>query len=494
MEPCVLAIDLGASSGRVIAALIEGKTLRCHEIHRFANEPVRCCGSLYWDVLYLFNQIKKGLTLAGQHYEVKSLAIDTWGVDFGLLDESGRLIENPVCYRDERTRGILTELSSVLSMPELFAQTGNTPDEINTLMQLAALKKQRPEVLERAHRLLFLPDLIGYFLTGRQACEFTIASTSQCLNPQRTGIHEALLQRLDLRPQLFAPLRYPGEVLGCLKAEIAEECGLGQVDVVLCGAHDTASAIYALPTEDPHPLFLSCGTWAILGQILDQPVITKASAKLGVSNEGSPGGKTRLVRNCTGLWIIQQCKAQLERQGMPFSYDEIEAMMGQAQSYEGLINTQAATFREWGQTIERIHDALKATGQPLPKTPGELFWCVYQSLAVQMKLAFDELEALTQQPSDTLYMVGGGCQSATLRKKIADATGKRVVAGPVEATALGNIAVQLIREGLVSDHAAITELIQNSEKIITTLPEKSMEAQIQRLKQIQAQMRDYAQA
>lgn len=179
---------------------------------------------------------------------------------------------------------------------------------------------------------------------------------------------------------------------------------------------------------------------------------------------------------------------------MPFSYDEIEAMMDQAQSYEGLIDTQAATFREWGQTIERIHDALKATGQPLPKTPGELFWCVYQSLAVQMKLAFDELEALTQQPSDTLYMVGGGCQSATLRQKIADATGKRVVAGPVEATALGNIAIQLIREGLVSDHAAITELIQNSEKIITTLPEKSMEAQIQRLKQIQAQMRDYAQA
>ena len=310
MEPCVLAIDLGASSGRVIAALSDGKTLRCHEIHRFANEPVACCGSLYWDVLSLFNQIKKGIALAAQRYEVKSLAIDTWGVDFGLLDKSGRLIENPVCYRDERTRGILDVLSETLPMPELFAQTGNTPDEINTLMQLAALKNQRPEVLERAHRLLFMPDLIGYFLTGKQACEFTIASTSQCLNPERTGIHTELLERLGLRPDLFAPLRYPGEVLGTLKPEIAAECGCREIDVLLCGAHDTASAIYALPTEEDHPLFLSCGTWAITGQILDQPVITEASARLGVSNEGSPGGKTRLVRNLTGLW---RCPARCSR-------------------------------------------------------------------------------------------------------------------------------------------------------------------------------------
>ena len=233
MEPCVLAIDLGASSGRVIAALSDGKTLRCHEIHRFANEPVACCGSLYWDVLSLFNQIKKGIALAAQRYEVKSLAIDTWGVDFGLLDESGRLIENPVCYRDERTRGILDVLSETIPMPELFAQTGNTPDEINTLMQLAALKNQRPEVLERAHRLLFMPDLIGYFLTEKQACEFTIASTSQCLNPERTGIHTKLLERLGLRSDLFAPLCYPGEVLGTLKPEIAVECGCGEIDVLL---------------------------------------------------------------------------------------------------------------------------------------------------------------------------------------------------------------------------------------------------------------------
>ncbi|WP_302926329.1 rhamnulokinase [Holdemania filiformis] len=491
MEPCVLAIDLGASSGRVIAALSDGKTLRCHEIHRFANEPVACCGSLYWDVLFLFNQIKKGIALAAQRYEVKSLAIDTWGVDFGLLDKSGRLIENPVCYRDERTRGILDVLSETISMPELFAQTGNTPDEINTLMQLAALKNQRPEVLERAHRLLFMPDLIGYFLTGKQACEFTIASTSQCLNPERTGIHTKLLERLGLRPDLFATLRYPGEVLGTLKPEIAAECGCGEIDVLLCGAHDTASAIYALPTEEDHPLFLSCGTWAITGQILDQPVITEASARLGVSNEGSPGGKTRLVRNLTGLWIIQQCKAELERQGTILTYDEIEAMMDPAQSYGGLIDTQAPTFREFGQTIERIHSYLKATGQPLPQTHGELFWCVYQSLAAQMKLAFDELEALTGQPSDTLYMVGGGCQSATLRQKIADATGKRVIAGPVEATALGNIAVQLIAEGLAADHAQITALIQNSEKIMTAVPQTSMTSQIVRLKQLKTQALDY---
>ena len=250
MEPCVLAIDLGASSGRVIAAQTDGKTLRCHEIHRFANEPVACCGSLYWDVLNLFNQIKKGIALAAQRYTVKSLAIDTWGVDFGLLDESGRLIENPICYRDERTRGILKTLSETISMQELFAQTGNTPDEINTLMQLAALKNQRPEVLERAHQLLFMPDLIGYFLTGKQACEFTIASTSQCLNPERTGIHTELLERLGLQPDLFAPLRYPGEILGTLKPEIAAECGCGEIDVLLCGAHDTASAIYGGKPSD----------------------------------------------------------------------------------------------------------------------------------------------------------------------------------------------------------------------------------------------------
>lgn len=220
--------------------------------------------------------------------------------------------------------------------------TGNTPDEINTLMQLAALKNQRPEVLERAHQLLFMPDLIGYFLTGKQACEFTIASTSQCLNPERTGIHTELLERLGLQPDLFAPLRYPGEILGTLKPEIAAECGCGEIDVLLCGAHDTASAIYALPTEENHPIFLSCGTWAITGQILDQPVITEASAQLGVSNEGSPGGKTRLVRNLTGLWIIQQCKAELQRQGTALTYEEIEAMMDKAQSYDGLIDSAGA--------------------------------------------------------------------------------------------------------------------------------------------------------
>lgn len=481
MEKCVLAVDLGASSGRLIAGCLKNGQLHCTEIHRFINEPVRCAGSLYWDVLRLLTEIKTGIAKAAQSYEILSLSVDTWGVDFGLLDATGRLLSNPVCYRDERTRGILNELSSQLSLHELYQETGNTPDEINTLMQLAAMRRQQPELLKQAHRLLFMPDLIGYFLTGRQRCEFTIASTSQCLNPERTAFHHQLLERLNLPSGLFAPLAYPGERLGRLSAAVAEECGCAQFDVVLCGSHDTASAVFALPAAEAHPQFLSCGTWAITGQVLDHPVITEKSEALGFSNEGSHGGKTRLVRNLTGLWIIQQCRAELQRMGRKLSYDQIEALMEGAQDFDSLIDTQAPVFREFGGMVERIHQFLRQTGQKQPSDDGELFWCVYQSLAAQMKLAYDELDQVSGLSSKQLYMVGGGCQSQTLRQKIADACGREIVAGPVEATALGNIAVQLISAGLIQDKAEMTQLILNSETIRTACPKTSMEDKIEHL-------------
>lgn len=449
MERCVLAVDLGASSGRVIAGMIRHDELVMEEIHRFQHESVACCDTLYWDVLYLFSQIKLGINLACKKYEVCSLAMDTWGVDFGLLDKQGKLVENPISYRDHRTSKIIQEIEKTISKKQCYEKTGNTPDEINTLMQLVALKKQRPEILEKAETLLFMPDLFGYFLTGNKACEFTIASTSQCLNITRDGLETELLQQLGIKTSLFAPLRYPLFELGHIKKEIQQECGCQDIPVILCASHDTASAVVALPTQHDYPLFISCGTWSIVGQVIDLPLINEKGWQSGFSNEGCLGGRTRVIKNLTGLWIIQQCRSELQRQGKTYSYDEIEAMMDQVTDYPGFIDTQDEVFRTPGDMIGKIHHYCKQHELPIPVNDAQLFRCIYQSLAAQYRLAIQEIEENTGHSCDELCLVGGGSQSATLCQMTADATKKRVISGPVEATALGNLAVSMVALGWV---------------------------------------------
>ncbi|SJZ56964.1 L-fuculokinase [Pilibacter termitis] len=467
MQKNVLAFDLGASSGRAILGVYKDEDFQMEEIHRFPNVPVEQDGVLYWDLHYLFEQIKKGLELACDLCEIDSLAIDTWGVDFGLIDEEGNCLGKPVHYRDTRTQGMLKEVETFISSKELYERTGNQLMEINTLFQLLALKQQQPELLEKTKDILLMPDLFNYLLTGKKRAEVSIASTTQMLNSKTKTWDVKLLEKLQIPTTILPEIVQEGNHLGKVKREFINQ----EVEVLNISAHDTASAVVSVPAQERF-LFISCGTWSLVGTELEQPVLSEKAYEYNFSNETGQGGTTRFLKNCTGLWIVQELKRNFEERGEEFTFSEIAEMAQQAEAFICLFDTDDEMFATPGDMIERIRAYAKKTNQTSPNTPAEFFRSAYESLAMKYRGVFNEISEVTGFTFDTVNIVGGGSQAKILCQMVANASGKKVIAGPKEATAIGNLAIQLMAHGVFEDIHKIREWVSTLEETIAYQPEE----------------------
>jgi len=458
-EKNYIAIDLGASSGRVMLGRWDGRTLALEELHRFSNDAVRLCGTLHWDILRLLHEIKQGLAKAAR-YDVTAIGIDTWGVDFGLLDHHGRLLENPVHYRDSRTDGVAEEVDKLIPPRELYDETGLQRMPFNTIYQLYALKLQRPELLGNAGRLLFLPDLLGYFLTGCMATERSIARTSQLLNIHSGAWSRRIFETLGLPREILGDIVPSGTALGALLPEIREETGLGAVPVISVCGHDTQSAVCAVAGEDNFA-FLSSGTWSLFGTELDRPIVDGTSFAMNMTNEGG-FGKTRFLKNITGLWLIQESRRHWSRHGHSYSYAELEQLALEAPAFARFVDPDAPAFAAPGNVPGRIGEYCTRTGQAPPASVGETVRCIYESLAMKYRATLAMLETCTGKRYDRLHVIGGGVKDGLLCKMTANACGVPVLAGPAEATVLGNVMAQMVAQGEAAGLKEAREAVRGS--------------------------------
>lgn len=459
-----LAADFGGGSGRVIAGWLDQGRIVMEEVHRFGNRQVRLGDHVYWDFPALFEDMKAGLKkAAAKGYNVKSIGIDTWGVDFGLIDRDGQLLGNPVCYRDARTAGVPEEVAKIINPSAHYATTGIQVMEINTLSQLYSMKGCAQ--LDAAAHLLFMPDLFSYFLTGTINNEYCIASTSELLDAQKRDWSWETIEALGLPKHIFGPIVMPGTVRGKLRADIAEETGLGEVEVVAVGSHDTASAVAAVPAEEDGSLvaFLSSGTWSLLGVELADPVLTEEARLAEFTNEGGVEGRIRFLQNITGLWILQRLMSEWKEQGEEQTFGELLPAAERAE-ITSLIPVADAAFMNPASMEQAICDYCEKTQQPVPATKAEMTRCVLQSLAKKYQEAIAGANPLLPASISKLHIIGGGSQNALLNQLTADALGVPVWAGPVEATAMGNILVQAKAAGEVADIAALRSVVRNSVK------------------------------
>lgn len=455
MKKHVLAFDFGASSGRAMVGQYDAGKLVVEEVHRFPNYPKEVAGEYAWDVAYLFEQIIEGITQATKRYPISSIGIDTWGVDIGLLDTKGNLLAPPRSYRDPYTQGILEKVAQKIPLKELYQRTGNQLMAINTLFQLIALKEQKPALVQKIAKILWMPDLFNYLLTGELAAERSIASTSQMINTQTNDWDTELIEELGLNSAWLPPLVKEGNILGTLKPEL----GFGAIPVVNICAHDTASAVVSVPSSQNF-LFISCGTWSLVGTEMAAPVTNEKAFTYNLTNESGINQTTRFLKNCTGLWIIQEVKREFAAQGKDYTYDQMVELAFAAPAFQTLIDTDDERFVAPGQMVARIQKFASQTNQVLPKTDGEIIRCVYESLAMKYKYTFLEIIDALQEEFDTINILGGGAQATILCQMVADATNLRVCAGPVEATAIGNIAVQLQAQGIFKDVTEIREWVK----------------------------------
>lgn len=459
-----LAIDFGAGSGRVLAGTLHDGRLQMEEIHRFPNHQVRMGGHVYWDFPALFNELKNGLKkAAARGLEVKAIGIDTWGVDFGLIDRNGDLIGNPVCYRDERTLGMPERFFEQCDRQSHYAVNGTQVMSINTIFQLMSLKNCDSPQLDMAEHLLFMPDLFSYFLTGDTSVEYSIASTSELLDASSRDWDWATIDRLGLPRKLFGRIVMPGDSRGFLTKELAEETGLGQVEVVAVGSHDTASAVAAVPADENEGMvaFLSSGTWSLFGVELDQPLLTESARLAGFTNEGGVGGRITFLQNITGLWIMQRLMAEWKACGEEQAYDVI-LPRAEAARIDSQIDVDDEAFRNPHSMQQAIVSYCSRSGQTVPRNKAEVVRVVLQSLAARYAQAARSLNALLPQPIRTLHVIGGGCQNQLLNQLTASALQIPVVAGPVEATGIGNILVQAMAKGEINDMNELRQVVRAS--------------------------------
>ena len=458
----VLAFDLGASSGRGIIATLDGGKITLNEIHRFPNNGVNVRGTLYWDVLYLFDQIKQGIVNARLAGGFDSIGIDTWGVDFGLIDEHGDLISNPVHYRDSRTDNIPEEVFKEINKDELYRKTGTQIMNFNTLFQLYYLAKYRADLLKRADKFLFMPDLLNYFLTGEKKSEFTIASTSQMLDQKKHDWNKELVASLGIPTSLMCDIIETGKVVGKLSSDICEELGVEPVDIIATTSHDTASAVVSVPTTEDDFIYVSSGTWSLFGTELDEPLITPEGAAACYTNEGGYGGKIRYLTNIMGLWLIQEVRRDLKKKGEEYSFSELADFALDAQSFKCFVNPDYSEFAKPGNMIRKIQKFCEASGQYVPQTTGEVVRCIYESLALKYRQAYENLSAITGKNFKGIHVVGGGSNATLFCQMTASSCNIEVSAGPDEATALGNVAVQFIASGDIKDVKEARSIIKNS--------------------------------
>lgn len=469
----VLAFDLGASSGRGILAEISDGKIKLEEIHRFANNGTYVCGTLYWDILYLYDQIKQGIVKAKLKGGFDTVGIDTWGVDFGFVNKDGELMKNPVHYRDKRTDDILDEFFKVIPKEELYRETGIQILNFNTVFQLFYLLKNKPEDIKNSDKMLFIPDLLNYFLTGVKKNEYTIASTSQMLNPNECDWNTDLLERAGIDKNILCDIVKPGTILGNLSDEVCEELGTEPKKVVAVASHDTASAVVSVPTEEDDFVYISCGTWSLFGTELKKPVISERSLLSSYTNEGGYDGTIRFLTNIMGLWLIQESRRTWIKQGMDVSFNDLEKAALECEPFKCFIDPDFADFGKPGDIPKRVSEFCERTGQYVPKTMGEVMRCIYESLALKYKHAFNNLKDISGKDFKSINIVGGGTKDPLLCQMTANACDIMVTAGPVEATALGNIAVQFMALGEIKDIKEARRIIKNSFEIKSYEPVES---------------------
>jgi len=452
-----LAVDLGAESGRVMLGTLAGDRLSLTEVRRFANIPVRLPDGLHWDVLRIWSEIKSGLSAAQARNgsQIDSIGLDTWGVDFALLDQKGDLLANPFHYRDSRTDGMYAEAFRRMPRERIFQNTGIQFMEVNTLYQLLAMVVTKSPVLEVAHTFLTIPDLFNYWLTGKINSEFTEATTTQCFDPYTRDWARPLLKAMGIPEHIFQPVIEPGTLIDNLASGVSNEIGAGRIPVVAPACHDTGSAVAAIPAEGTDFAWISSGTWSILGVEADQPVINDQTLKYNFTNEGGVFGKWRLSKNVMGLWILQECRRTWAHHGEELSYDEITHMAAEAKPFQFIIDPDFSGFLHPEDMPEQIREYCRNTGQPVHQDKGEIIRSVLESIALKYRWVLERLEEITGTYYERVHIIGGGTQNRLLNQFTADATQRTCLTGPVEATALGNVLMQGIALGQIDslDHA-----------------------------------------
>ncbi len=463
MEQKMLAIDLGASSGRGIVGTFDGNTLTLKENHRFSNDPVIVNGRMYWDILRIFHEIKQSITktvLDQDH--ICSIGIDTWGVDYALLDQNGKMLANPTHYRDTRTDGIVSYTDRFFSEEELYSVTGIQAMNFNTVNQLAADLRDDPYMVAQAARLLNIPDLLNYFLTGRMENEYTILSTGALLDAERRDYATDLLDRLGVPKRLFTPPVAPGTVLGPLLPQVQEETGKTEARVMTVASHDTASAVIAVPTEEEEFLFISSGTWSLMGTELKSPLINADTRRLNLTNEGGAGNTIRFLKNIMGLWLIQESRRQWRREGKDYSFAQLESYARECKPFQCFIDPDHPSFGVPGNLPERVREFCRRTGQHVPESVGEVVRCIYESLSLKYRATAESIRTLTGRDPKVLYVVGGGTKDGFLSQMTADACNMPVSAGPEEATAIGNLMMQVMAMGGAKDLGEVRRIVAAS--------------------------------
>ncbi|OFX17907.1 MAG: carbohydrate kinase [Armatimonadetes bacterium RBG_16_58_9] len=471
-----LAFDFGAESGRALLGTLDGGKLHLREIHRFPNCPVWTLGHLHWDVLKLFDEVKHGLKIALDQTggDLDGIGVDTWGVDFGLFSEDGELLGNPFHYRDERTNGMLEAVTEIVPREEIFEHTGIQFIQVNTLYQLYSMVLTGSTALKCASTLLFTPDLFNYWLTGQMTSEYSIATTSQCYDPRKGDWATEILDKLGIPTGIFQKVVQPGTTIGCLASTLARELGAGEcVPVVAPACHDTGSAVAAVPSTEECPVYISSGTWSLMGAELDKPLINENARQMGFANEGGVAGTIRFLHNIMGLWLVQECRRTWLAAGEDVSYAELARMAEASDGFVSVVDPDAGVFLTPGDMPERIRQFCRETGQNVPESKGEVVRCALDSLALRYRDTMEKLDELLEKRFDRIHIVGGGTQNTLLCQLAADATGRTVVAGPVEATAIGNVLVQAMGRGVVGSLAEVREIVRSSFEMVTYEPHPS---------------------
>jgi rhamnulokinase len=455
-----LAFDFGAESGRAVLAHLQSGILTIEEVHRFPNEPVEYFGSLHWDMPRLWFEVRKALARLDK-VELAGIGVDAWGVDYALLGEGGELLQNPYHYRDRRTEGVMEEVLKKVGKEEIYKATGIQFMPINTLYQLVAAQRKTPKALEAAKYFLTIPDLFNYWLTGHAVCEFTNATTTQMVDPVKRTWAAGLLQSLELPDHLPAPIVEPGSIVGALLPDIAGHTSLAGTSVIAPACHDTGSAVAAISARDG-TAFLSSGTWSLLGTEMDSPVITPDALRLNFTNEGGVNGTTRLLKNVMGLWMLQGCRQSWMAHGHTYDYRELMELAASEASFRHLVDPDDESFLRPPDMLAAIDKFCTRTNQPVPQEPGAYVRAVLESLAFKYRVVLRNLEQVTGKHIGQIRIIGGGSKNRLLNQLTADATGRKVLAGPAEATALGNVAIQILATGGVASLQEVRAIVDRS--------------------------------
>jgi len=465
------AVDLGATSGRTILGTVGEGKLEMREITRFPNHIVEVNGHFYWDIYALYLEIIKGLKcVANENIEIASIGIDTWGVDFVCIGKDGELLRQPYCYRDPHTTHAPEAYFSRISREQVYGKTGIQIMNFNSLFQLDTIRKNSPDLLSVTDKVLFMPDALSYMLTGNKVTEYTIASTSQILNPETKCFDADLLKEVGLDETIFGKFVYPGTCIGTLSEAVKKQTGLGDIKVIAVAGHDTASAVAAVPATDKNFAYLSSGTWSLMGIELDEPVITKESYEMNFTNEGGVDGTIRFLKNICGMWLLERCRQEWP-EGEDSSYGELIDAALAVPAFRSLINPDAICFANPASMIAAIQNYCKETVQHIPVTKGEITRCIFESLSLRYRQILECLQKLASFPIQRLHVIGGGSKNNLLNTFTANATGVTVIAGPSEATAIGNIMLQAKAVGMVADIASMRSTIAASIPVQTFVPQ-----------------------